>query len=59
LLATAPVVLVVTVFVFLLLRLAPGDPAAVIAGDNATSEQIERVRAGLGLEQPLVVQFAL
>ena len=58
-LATAPVVLVVTVFVFLLLRLAPGDPAAVIAGDNATSEQIERVRAGLGLEQPLVVQFAL
>jgi len=49
----------VTVSVFLLLRLAPGDPAAVIAGDNATSEQIERVRAGLGLERPLVVQFGL
>jgi len=49
----------VTVSVFLLLRLAPGDPATVIAGDNATSEQIEKIRAGLGLERPLVVQFVL
>lgn len=59
LLATLPVILVVAVLVFLLLRLSPGDPAAVIAGDNATSEQIERIRAGLGLDRPLVVQFAL
>ena len=46
LLATVPVLLVVAVAVFLLLRLTPGDPAAVIAGDSATTEQIEQIRAG-------------
>ena len=45
--------------VFLLLRLTPGDPAAIMAGDAATAEQIERIRAGLGLDRPLVVQFGL
>ena len=40
LLATLPVMLIVAVFVFLMLRLTPGDPAAVIAGDNANSEQV-------------------
>jgi peptide/nickel transport system permease protein len=59
LLATVPVLLVVAVAVFLLLRLTPGDPAAVIAGDSATVEQIEQIRAGLGLDRPLVVQFAI
>jgi peptide/nickel transport system permease protein len=57
LLATIPVMLVVAVFVFLLLRLTPGDPAAIIAGDNATNEQIEKIRATLGLSQPLYEQF--
>jgi peptide/nickel transport system permease protein len=57
--ATVPVLLVVAVFVFLLLRLTPGDPAAIMAGDAATGEQIERIRAGLGLDRPIVVQFGL
>jgi len=47
------------VLVFLLLRLTPGDPAEIMAGDAASTEQIERIRAGLGLDQPLVVQFCL
>ncbi len=58
-LATIPVMLVVAVVVFLLLHLSPGDPAAIIAGDNATDADIERVRASLGLNRPLVVQFVL
>ena len=45
--------------VFLLLRLTPGDPAAIMAGDAATAEQIERIRAGLGLDRPLVAQFGI
>ena len=45
--------------VFLLLRLTPGDPAAIMAGDAATAGQIERIRAGLGLDRPIVVQFGL
>jgi peptide/nickel transport system permease protein len=59
LLATIPVLLVVAVVVFLMLRLTPGDPAAVIAGDSATTEQIEQIREALGLNRPLVVQFGL
>jgi peptide/nickel transport system permease protein len=38
--------------------MAPGDPAAAIAGDNATPEQIARIRAELGLDQPVILQFA-
>jgi len=45
--------------VFLLLRLTPGDPAAIMAGDAASTEQIERIRAGLGLDRPVVVQFGI
>jgi len=48
---------VVALFVFLLLRLTPGDPAAILAGDNATPEQLERIRASLGLNEPLYEQF--
>jgi peptide/nickel transport system permease protein len=58
-LATIPVLLVVAVAVFLLLRLTPGDPAAVIAGDSATTEQIEQIRAGLGLDKPILTQFGI
>jgi peptide/nickel transport system permease protein len=47
------------VLVFLLLRLTPGDPAAIMAGDAASAEQIERIRAGLGLDRPIVVQFGI
>lgn len=48
---------VVALFVFLMLRLSPGDPAAVIAGDYATTEDIIRIRENLGLNEPIVVQF--
>jgi peptide/nickel transport system permease protein len=57
--AVVPVALVVVVFVFLLLRLSPGDPASVIAGDSATPQQIAQVRAALGLDRPIYEQFAL
>ncbi len=57
--ATIPVLLVVAVFVFLVLRLSPGDPAAVIAGNNATNEDIARIRDSLGLTQPLYTQFLI
>ena len=57
LLASIPVLGVVAVFVFLLLRLTPGDPAAIIAGDTASPEQLERIRTSLGLNEPLMTQF--
>ena len=59
LLSTLPVLLVVAVLVFLMLRLTPGDPAAVLAGDAATTEQIEKIRAGLGLDRSIPEQFAI
>jgi peptide/nickel transport system permease protein len=57
LLATVPVMLIVAVLVFLMLRLTPSDPAAIIAGDNATSEQVAEIRKRLGLEEPIATQF--
>src|SRR6185295_757868 len=48
---------VVALFVFSLLYLTPGDPAAIIAGDAATSEDIQRIRATLGLDDPFLVRF--
>jgi peptide/nickel transport system permease protein len=56
-LATIPVMVVVAVFVFALLHLSPGDPAAIIAGDNATTADIARIRAKLGLDDPIYLQF--
>ena len=49
----------VAIFVFLMLRLTPGDPAAVMAGDAATTEQIDRIRQGLGLDGSLPQQYAI
>ena len=57
LLATIPVMGVVALFVFSLLYIAPGDPAAVIAGDLATSEDIARIHAKLGLDEPFLLRF--
>jgi peptide/nickel transport system permease protein len=57
LLATIPVMAVVALFVFSLLYISPGDPAAVIAGDIATEEDIARIRIELGLDQPYLVRF--
>ena len=56
-LMTVPVMVVVALFVFLLLRLSPGDPAAVIAGDYATAEDVQKIREKLGLSEPIFVQF--
>jgi peptide/nickel transport system permease protein len=56
-LATIPVMAVVALFVFSLLHLSPGDPAVIIAGDTATLDDIARIRAKLGLDQPLYIQF--
>src|SRR3954454_5382285 len=57
-LATIPVMVVVALFVFSLLFIAPGDPAAVIAGDQATPQDVERIRQSLGLDRPFLVQFS-
>lgn len=57
--ATLVVMAIVGVIVFLLLHLAPGSPAAIIAGDNATPEQIDQINHQLGLDKPLPVQFVI
>src|SRR5919112_6203755 len=57
--ATVPVMLIVAVLVFSMLRLTPGDPAAIIAGDNANAAQIAEIRTRLGLDQPILQQFAI
>jgi peptide/nickel transport system permease protein len=59
LLATLPVLLTVAVLVFLILQLTPGDPAAVIAGDSATAENISTIRQSLGLNEPMLTQFGI
>jgi peptide/nickel transport system permease protein len=56
-LATLPVMAIVALFVFGLLYIAPGDPAAVIAGDQASPADVERIRQTLGLDRPFLVQF--
>lgn len=57
LLLALPVLFFVAVFVFLLLHLAPGDPAQTIAGDQATPAQVAAIRKSLGLDAPLATQF--
>src|SRR5262245_7538308 len=55
--STIPVMAVVALLVFSLLYIAPGDPAAIIAGDQATPADVERIRQSLGLVRPFLVQF--
>lgn len=57
--SSVPVILVVAIVGFVLFRLTPGDPAVLLAGDNATQEQIQNTRQYLGLDRPLHVQFGL
>jgi len=57
--STVPVMLIVAVLVFLMLRLTPGDPAAIIAGDNANAEQVALIRDRLGLDKPILSQFVI
>ena len=58
-LATIPVMGMVAVIVFAILRLTPGDPAAIIAGDSATAEQLEQIRHLMGLDKSIYIQFVL
>ena len=57
LVSTIPVMAIVALIVFSLLYIAPGDPAAIIAGDQATPADVERIRAGLGLDRPFLIRF--
>ncbi|RTL68993.1 MAG: ABC transporter permease [Hyphomicrobiales bacterium] len=57
LMLSVPVLLGVLVFGFLLIKLAPGDPAMVIAGPTATPDVVEKIRQEMGLDQPAIVQF--
>jgi peptide/nickel transport system permease protein len=59
LLSTIPVLAIVSVLVFLLLRLTPGDPAAILAGDQATTEQIAQIRTNLGLDRSIPEQYLI
>lgn len=54
---TIPVVIGVTILVFSLMHLIPGDPAQIIAGESAQPEQIEQMRERLGLNDPIPVQY--
>ncbi|MBP6903272.1 MAG: ABC transporter permease [Burkholderiaceae bacterium] len=57
--STLPVLLIVSLLVFGMLRLTPGDPAAVLAGDAASTEQIALIRANLGLDRSIPAQYAI
>lgn len=57
LLYTIPVVVGVVVFTFAILHITPGDPAAIVAGPDASPETLERIRANLGLDRPVTEQF--
>ena len=57
--STVPVILIVTMLIFLLLRLSSGDPALLMAGDTASAEVIESMRISLGLDRPLAVQYGI
>src|SRR5450755_4468927 len=58
-LSTIPVMFIVAVLVFMMLRLTPGDPAAIIAGDAASPENMAKIRESFGLDRPLPVQFGI
>lgn len=57
LLQAVPVVILTSVFVFVFIRLVPGDPAVTLAGQRATPEQVAALRHNFGLDQPMVVQY--
>ena len=57
LLETIPLMLVISIFVFMFIHLLPGDPAQTLAGKEATVEEVEAIRAEFGLDKPLIVQY--
>jgi peptide/nickel transport system permease protein len=59
LVATIPVMGVVAIAVFALLHVTPGDPAVIIAGDYATNDEVDRIRAKLGLDRPFLAQVMI
>ena len=59
LLQAVPVILIISILAFLLLSLLPGDPAIIIAGEQASPEAVERVRQQLGLDRPFLQQLAI
>ena len=59
LLSTLPIMGIVAILVFALLRLTPGDPAAILAGDDATGAQLEQIRQTMGLDKPIPTQFVV
>jgi peptide/nickel transport system permease protein len=58
-LAAVPVILMVGIIVFSLLHIAPGDPAAIIAGDDVRPEDVEEIRVALGLDRAFHIQFGI
>jgi ABC-type dipeptide/oligopeptide/nickel transport system permease component len=59
LLQLIPTLLAISILIFGMLRLIPGDPAAIIAGAEATPEKVAEIRKDLGLDQPIYVQYAI
>jgi peptide/nickel transport system permease protein len=59
LLAAVPTMIIVGIVVFGAIHLAPGDPASVIVGDEATPEMVEKMREDMGLNKPIIVQFGI
>ena len=57
--AAVPTLMIVAIFIFGLVHIAPGDPALLIAGDNANPEQVDRIRERLHLDRSLPVQFGI
>src|SRR5687767_4213620 len=55
--AAIPVLFVVSFVVFALIYISPGDPAAIIAGDLATPEEVRKIREKLGLDEPFFIQY--
>src|SRR5262245_12935113 len=56
-LITVPVLVAVVTLVFFLIHVVPGDPAQMLAGENATEEQIQTIRHDLGLDKPVLTQY--
>ena len=59
LLASIPVILMVGIITFSILHIAPGDPAVLMAGEEATPEDVDKMRKALGFDKPFHIQFAV
>lgn len=57
LLGTIPVLIGVSILIFVMVRMIPGDTATILAGEDATPETIQRIRESLGLDRPLIIQY--